>query len=136
ENVSFSQEIRINGEVAARPVAGLTARMLYQHVRGSSRSESYSHKDSYYVRDLVNAFTQSDGRSVIPHNGIFRTGSPEERYSHFFRAQLDYRKKWAAVHGLNVLAGAEIRHSQSDIYPGSVLYNYEEDYLTGVNLFD
>src|SRR5690606_11986263 len=91
---------------------------------------------SYYVRNLVNTFTQPNGAKTIPYNGILRAGNPEERYSHFARGQLDYQAKVGDMHRVNALAGMEVRHSQIEQFPASVLYNYEADYLTGSNRYN
>lgn len=128
ENASFSQELRLNGDMAIKLFDGLTVNAIYQYVNGKSRAESHYLKESYYVRNLVNTFTQPNGTYAIPYNGILRTGNPQERYSHFARGQLKYETAFHDRHHINVLAGMEVRHSQIEQFPASVLYNYEADY--------
>jgi len=136
EITSFSQELRLNGDLEVRPLDGLTVKMIYQYVNGKIRSENHYLEDSYYVRNLVNMFTQPNGTYAIPYNGILRTGNPQERYSHFGRVQVDYRTEFNEKHSVSALAGIEMRHSQIEQFPASVLYSYESDYLTGNNQYN
>src|SRR5690606_9999171 len=106
------------------------------YVRGNEQSQFHYDKDSYFVRDLVNTFTQANGNSIVPHNGILLTGNPAERFSHFGRAQDDYQTTYRHLHDIAALAGLEIRHSQQEVLPGSILYNYDGDYLTGSAQFN
>lgn len=135
-NSSYGQEFRLNGDLSAKPWKGLAIKAAYQYINGKGRSESHYLKDSYYVRNLVNTFTQSNGARILPSNGILRTGNPEERFSHFARGQADYHVEVNGRHSIHALAGMEIRHSQTEVFPASVLYNYEADYLTGTNQYN
>src|SRR5690606_36004494 len=71
-NLSMSSELRLNTDVRAKLMTGMSFSLQYRYTRGNSRSEAHSLKDSYHVRDLVNTFTQSNGSQVIPFNGIYR----------------------------------------------------------------
>lgn len=136
DNTTFSNELRLNGDVSFSIWDGLHAKASYQYLKGNRGSRSHHVKDSYYVRNLVNRFTQPDGLLVIPHNGILRVGAPTERYSHFGRGQIGYAKESSGIYRIDALAGLEIRHSQSETFPASVLYNYDDDYLTGTNMYN
>ncbi len=135
-NRSISNELRLNTDVRAKLMARMSFSLQYQYTKGTARSEVHYLKDSYHVRNLVNTFTQSNGTLVIPNNGIYRNNNPQEDFSHYGRAQLDYGTTLNGRHRISSLAGVEIRHAQTEQLPGSVLYNYEEDYLTGTNLFN
>ncbi|GGH08755.1 SusC/RagA family TonB-linked outer membrane protein [Sphingobacterium alkalisoli] len=129
-NKSFSKELRTGIGLDFKLYKDLKLSMLYQGILGNSGGETLSDKDSYYVRSLVNSFTQSNGTRIIPHNSIFRTSSPQERLSHYGRIQANYSKKWTYTE-LTTLGGAEIRHAQTEMLPSSVLYNYDSEYWTG-----
>ncbi|TJZ63010.1 SusC/RagA family TonB-linked outer membrane protein [Sphingobacterium olei] len=135
-NTSYGREYRINADVGVKPLTGLEIRANYQLVQGNSKSNTHYLKDSYYVRNLVNSYTQANGSFIIPNNGIYREGNPEDRFSHFGRLQVNYAGTYDERHKLNTLAGMEIRHSQAEIFPGMVLYNYHDDYLTGSNQYN
>lgn len=135
-NSSHSNELRINGDLNTQLWEGISARMSYQYVRGDDGSLRHYRKDSYYVRNLVNQFTQLDGSRIIPHEGVLQTGNPVARFSHFGRAQLNMDRSFGHAHRIAALAGAEIRHSESETFPATVLYGYSEDYLTGSNQYN
>lgn len=136
DNTACSNELRLNSEWRTRLWEGLTASAIYQYVRGNEQSQFHYDKDSYFVRNLVNAFTQPNGNSIVPNNGILLTDNPAERFSHFGRAQVDYQTTYRDLHDIAALVGAEIRHSQQEVLPGSILYNYDGDYLTGSAQFN
>ncbi len=129
-------ELRNNLNVRIGILKGLSADMMYQYTLGKADGYSLYREDSYYVRDMVNRFTQTDGSRVIPHQAIFRTANPTDRSSHYARLNLRYQREFSQGHELSAFAGADLRGSRSEIFPGTVLYNYNEEYLTGSVLFD
>ncbi|WP_437920419.1 SusC/RagA family TonB-linked outer membrane protein [Sphingobacterium sp. LRF_L2] len=136
DNRSWSNEIRFGAEVKIKLVGGLSLSTNYQLTRNKNGSSTHYLKDSYYVRDLVNRFTQADGSMVIPYNGILSSGNPGEGISHYGRSQFDYDALWKGAHRLTALAGLEMRHAQNEVFPGSILYNYNDEYLTGSNQYN
>lgn len=136
DNSSWSNEVRLNTEINADLWKGLSLRGNYQLTKGMRGSSSHHLKDSYYVRDLVNRFTQANGTRIIPHNGILQIGNPGEMVSHYGRAQLQYDRQWVSDHHISALAGMEVRHAQSEMFPSSVLYNYHDEYQTGSNQYN
>lgn len=133
---SRSREFRINADIGGEAIAGLKWRMYYQYTKGDGSLRNHYTKDSYYVRHLVNTYTQPNGSLIIPHNGFLYMGNPTENYAHYGRFQLDYSKNWNSIVQFNMLGGAEIKHAQSDVYPASILYNYNDEYLTGSTLYN
>lgn len=131
-----SYELRNNLSIQAKLFKDLTAGITYQYTLGESSGYALYSKDSYYVRDMVNRFTQQDGTKVIPHNAIYRTNNPARRSVHNGRFMLRYQGMISQDHELSALAGADLTSAASEIFPGSVLYNYSEEYLTGSTLFD
>lgn len=136
DNRSWSKEVRLNTGASVDIWHGLSFRADYQLTRGNSGSETHHFKDSYYARDLVNRFTQANGTQIIPYNGILQVGNPGQMESHYGRAQLQYSSPFGTAHHLSALGGAEIRHAQSRTLPGSVLYNYHDEYRTGSNQYN
>lgn len=132
----FSRDMRFNTEIIATPLDGLKISLLYQYANGASGSSIHHFRDSYHVRNLVNLFKQSDGALIVPDQGILETGVVQDRYSHFGRLQLGYVKDIADLHEINLIGGMELRHGQIEVSPGSILYNYDDEYLTGTNQMD
>jgi TonB-linked outer membrane protein, SusC/RagA family len=136
DNSSYRRELRLNANVNAQLWRGLSAALTYQYINGGNATQSFYSKESYYVRSLVNGFTQPDGSQVIPYNGILEIGAPTLSNSHQGRAQLNYQGKWGQNHELAALAGAEVRQGISDRFGGSILYNYDEEHMTGTGNYN
>src|SRR5690606_17554948 len=56
--------------------------------------------------------------------------------SHSARAQANYRHSIGDAHGINALAGSEVRERVVDSFPGHILYNFNSDLLTGTQYFN
>src|SRR5690606_30467671 len=103
---------RVNTGVDYRIVPGLRARLSYQYFRGSETGVNLHAAESFYVRDLVNQFTQLDAAyrrilaQPIPLGGI-RDENHRAYFSHHARGQLDYEREWAGRHQLVALAGMD-----------------------------
>lgn len=136
DNRSGSNEMRLNGGIRYRFLQHFNLNATYQHVRSRSESNNLYRKDSYYVRNIVNRFTQENGTQVIPHAAIFNGGSPMETTSHSGRAQLNYSQSFDDDHAVSMLAGGEIRDHVQNTIPGYILYNYDDDLLTGTAYYD
>lgn len=108
----------------------------YQLSRSLQRASTKYDKESYYVRDLVNRFTQSNGTKIIPHQGIYIENPSNSGYAHSMRLQLDIPDFNYKEHLLSGLAGAEIRISDQETLPGFTMYDYNKDLLTGTGLLD
>lgn len=132
----LSSELRLNGDVSARLWKSLLLKATYQYVRGNDGSRTHHPRDGYYVRNLVNSFTQPNGTSIIPYNGILRQGGQVESGSHQGRLQVNYDGQFGIDHAITALGGVEMRQSISETFPGSILYNYHEEYLTGSNSYN
>lgn len=108
----------------------------YQYIRGNSGSTALYDKDSYYVRNLVNYFTQPNGTRIIPYGGIFQDLAHAKSRSHSTRAQLNYTQRFKQDHDISALAGAEIRELAEDTDPGFTLYNYDPELMIGDNNYN
>lgn len=134
--LSNSSALILNTNLTYRMGDFLNLNALYQYAGNSNQSRTHYQKESYYVRDLVNKFTQLDGTQVIPHNGILSIGNPSETRGHSGRLQLDFDRSLTDKHQLNALVGGELRHRESHRFPGSILYNYDSDHLVGTNVLN
>ncbi|RKE52301.1 SusC/RagA family TonB-linked outer membrane protein [Sphingobacterium detergens] len=130
------QEIRANMSVKYSFMKLFDFTGTYQYLKGSRDNAIEYDEKSYYVRNLVNSFTQMDGSKVIPEGGIFRYLSPENTVSHSGRMQLNYNQDFGAEHQVNALIGSEIRETVVKTSPGSTLYGYDPELLMGSSNFD
>src|SRR5690606_33094086 len=130
-----SNELMINADVGYRMFKGIRVGAQYQYTVSNSGGTTYHDPESYYVRNLVNRFTQDDGTRIIPYGGILEGNDPGETGSHFLRLQANVDRKFNR-HELNGLLGAEARQSVTDLYQGFRLYGFDNDLFIGSNRFD
>lgn len=123
-------ELRMNGGARFSFLKHFNANLTYQYISRLGYSKSHYQKSSYYVRNLVNSFTQANGTKVIPYGDILMQGGNNESNTHSGRAQLNYQQH-IGNHQINALAGTELRQQIQNISPGYTLYNYNPDVLTG-----
>lgn len=128
----YSREWRVNGGVKYNFLQYVSLDATYQYTMGSTDEEHYNSPDSYYVRNLVNRFTQSDGVSIIPHGAIMEYLNPQQHTTHSGRIQVNVNRKFLR-HEINALAGTELRHAVNYTTPGQTLYNFDKE-LWSANL--
>lgn len=131
KNKGYQQDILLNIGGRYRINNWITAEVKYQHERTVTGTQTLYQENSYYVRNLVNLYTQYDGSNFsypIPKGGIidFNNGNFT---SNTGRAQLDIDKTWHEKHSLNAIAGAELRELKTSS-EGSRSYGYKESSLT------
>lgn len=126
--------LRSNLELRYRPLPFMDMQLQYQYMQGDTRQHLLHHRDSYYVRNLVNRFQQSDGTRPVPHGYIFQESSLLQKQQ-TARLQTNYSHSFGQ-HGLRGLMGAEIREMLSLQDPGYQLYNYNPENLTASTEFD
>lgn len=99
---------------------GLKLTGRYQFNRGVSDQEDFKDAKTYYVRNLVNKFTQvgpgGTFTKAIPEGGIIDLQSFDYT-SRSARLQLDYNRVWKSIHNVSVIGGIERRslETQRDI---------------------
>lgn len=131
ERLSYSDELRANLSVRYSFLRHFNMHTTYQYIKGTSHNTVEYDRDSYYVRNMVNRFTQPDGSLVIPYGGIFQSFDPTDSRSHSGRAQLNYEQLFESDHRVVSLVGGEVREFVAKTDPGSVMYNYNPDVLLG-----
>ena len=114
----------------ALPV-GIKAQMIYSYESQSNKGVNERSEETYFVRDLVNRFTQVGSNGVLTFpipKGSLVDRSYSEGTAHRWRGQLSYNNHHGA-HGLNILAGAEVsnRLGTSNSYR---IYGFDPDVLT------
>lgn len=135
-NRSKSTEMRFNGGLKYSFLSHFNINATYQYVKSNGQSTSFYDKDSYYVRNLVNQFTQQNGERIIPNEAIFNALSDAEASSHSGRAQFNYNQILNKDHAITALGGVEIREHRRDNTPGYRLFNYQPDLLTGTTYYN
>ncbi|MGN6418663.1 MAG: SusC/RagA family TonB-linked outer membrane protein [Pseudobacter sp.] len=126
-NINFGLDIKI--------LKGLKAGFVYQLKKGTRESNSIRTGDSYFVRDLINQYTQVNyaNNSVIrpiPLGDIF-SFSIESIRSNSGRAQLNYDLNWGSDHELTALGGLEIREIGTSAR-SNTLYGYNQSTASSI----
>lgn len=116
DNVSRRRNLRLASGLSYNLMDGLKISLIYQlsDILGGSRN--LRSEDSYYVRDLINRFSQGNGSAIvrpIPLGGILDQ-SEQRSTGHSLRGQVDYSKRIAEFHEIDLLGGYEIRSVDSD----------------------
>ncbi|PZP49833.1 MAG: hypothetical protein DI598_06975, partial [Pseudopedobacter saltans] len=114
----------------------LSLQSLYQYEKQSSEAKTLYDENSYYVRNLVNSFSQIDYNTgtlkrIVPLGQILDR-SLSKVLSHQARIQMNYNHS-SVKSNISVLAGGEIRqvHTTSNGYR---IYGYDDDILTSTNV--
>jgi TonB-linked SusC/RagA family outer membrane protein len=136
DKTSGNTELRLNGGIKYNFLKHFNANLSYQYIKNNGLGESYYSKESYYVRNLVNRFSQTDGTQIIPYGAVLTGNGKAETLTHSGRLQLSYQQDFQNKHQITALAGTEIRERTENYLPGFVLYNYDPEVLTGTTLFD
>lgn len=132
DNVTKSQEIRVNTSARYNLRHGFNAEVNYQYQSISNSTRVHHVPESYFTRNEINRFTQADGSRPVPLGGILdRSGTTFT--SHYGRAQIDYNGAWEGRHEINALAGFELRHEQNIGDGSSRIFGYDDQVLTYIS---
>ncbi len=110
----------------------LKAEVLYQYQKANGESKQLWLQESYYVRDLVNRFTEITASNIIRHLplGDVVQFSNSAITSNTIRAQLNYDKTWSNKHQFSAILGGEIRETISESKLPLIIYGYNDDNLS------
>lgn len=114
---------------------GFRAGVQYQYWENRNSTDRMYEGDSYFVRDLVNSFTQVDEDSAVlsypvPKGSIYDWSNLRSS-SHTARVQLDYQKSWQEDWNLNLLGGAEIKSLSATSLQGRY-YGFNPEFYTSI----
>jgi len=133
-NQLVKNSFRLNNTISFLITKGLKAEALYQLIKNNSRRKRIYGEDSYYVRNLINNYTQrlADGSlsRAIPSGAIFDTDL-SEAINHNIRGQLKYDRAIGSKHQLNGLAGYELKTFDTEAYEYR-LYGYDTEHATSM----
>ncbi|SFT15851.1 SusC/RagA family TonB-linked outer membrane protein [Sphingobacterium wenxiniae] len=128
-------EYRVSTALNIKPIPAFILTLMYEKQAGKSNTETLYDKNSYYVRNEINRFTQVDGSHIFPQGDILRNLT-SSRNSDFFRINASYEQNILDDHEISLLAGTEWNRRNEKIIPGTVLYGFDRDVGTGQTMFD
>lgn len=122
-------------------VDGLNASLMYQYQKQQTKQVGISDISSFYMRDIINTFSQVDPITGVVSYGVPLGGRLDKGYvnlnSYNFRGQLDFDRH-INKHHIIALAGTEIRDRWSSSTQASY-YGYNADpqtYTTNLDFYD
>lgn len=133
-NLSKNSDNRLDLSLKQGWFKGLSTDILYQYQNSTTSGESIYDQESYYVRHLVNRFTQSDGTRIIPYGNIYNASS-STRSAHSIRGQVNYNVDLNKS-SFDIIAGSEIRQNKNVSDPSVILYSFDYESSQGQNAFD
>ncbi|MCY4780741.1 SusC/RagA family TonB-linked outer membrane protein [Sphingobacterium sp. UT-1RO-CII-1] len=122
-----AREIRFNADISYSFLDMFRANITYSHTQGQNDSEDYYDKDTYYVRNLVNRFTNNDMFQQIPYGDIRILGTPYESRQNNVRGTLHFNNTFSNDHHISAIAGAEISEGIRSATGGHYYYNYNKE---------
>lgn len=127
---SVSNLMRGQLNLGYRPFKGVEVQLLYNIENSPSAIETLYDEDSFFVRNLVNRFTQVSGSTatrVLPE-GAIRNDYNESLLTHRGRVQAAYNEMFGNNHVINIFVGAEVSNSKSGSSTYRV-YGYDRNTL-------
>lgn len=120
-------------------IKGLNARLLYQYEKQNVNLNRLYDTGSYYMRDMINSFSQLDRASglikyIVPNAGLLKKNAAQMN-SYNFRGQLDFDRSLGHNNKIDALAGFEIRDQQNEMN-GNMFYGYKSNPLSFVSNMD
>ena len=131
-----AESMRFNLGLTYNVFKDLQLRASYQYTKAKAGGTDFYDKESYYVRNIVNRFTQADGTRIVPHNSIMDYLSANKGNTHAARLQADYHKQFGPRHEVNLLGGAEVGQLVSTTIPGVRLYGFDNEIWTANSALD
>lgn len=135
-NISISQLLKAQLNITYDLFKDFKLSTSYQYKLSNSNATNHYDKDSYYVRSLVNRYTQPNGNLIIPYGDILHSSSRSNSYSNDFRSIIYYNPSFNEIHNFNFLIGTDLKQFVNEINPGYRLYNYDHKHEIGTTRLD
>lgn len=127
-----TEELLAHISVRYKIIDGLNASLLYQYQKQRIESATAGDTSSFYVRDIINTFSQIDPETGVVNYGIPVGGILTRGYdnlnSYNLRGQVDLDRRFNKHH-IIALVGAEVRDRWSKS-SNSTYYGYNPDPFT------
>lgn len=113
----------------------LSFSLMYRYGNQLGKHKNEYNQESYFVRNIVNAFTQPDGTQVIPLGEILE-GNNSTFNSNNLRFQVNFHKVFANDHQINILSGSEISDQKLQYNGGFRNYGFNPENQTYLETID
>ena len=131
DNTTKSQNLIFNLSARYQLRPWLSAEARGQYETQWTDAQELHHEESYYVRNLINSFTQLTDDAVIRPIplGAIQDASRSRMQAYGLRGQLNVRHDWDR-HSIAAIAGGEVRHASTES-SRHLLYGYDRDLRMG-----
>ncbi|MFD2887471.1 SusC/RagA family TonB-linked outer membrane protein [Chitinophaga cymbidii] len=134
------QQLRIQGSISSRIYRSFEIKVSYLHSLGRTDASTLYDPASFYVRDLVNQYSQVDHANrtvqyVVPKGAILNESFYRQR-SQYGRIQLNWDERLGTMHRLGGMIGAEWRHDEQTANNPPNLYGYDAETESQVSIDD
>jgi TonB-linked SusC/RagA family outer membrane protein len=130
DNSTRLTDYRINLSIKYNILKDLNANVYYQYWKATSTLQNFQSLMTYYTRNLINSFTQTNSvnQYPVPRDGILdETDSTYQ--SNNIRVQLNYDHYFNPEQSFTAIAGTELRDIEGHIRIDR-LYGYNKDFNT------
>ena len=144
DNVNNKQDafsLRLQAGLDYQILEGLSTSLIYRYALANGENRNRFNQNSFETRSRVNFLTQLNntvtetGENHIPQGDILQTNFTKS-YSHLFRGQLNYDKKFkGGLHKVNAIAGYEIGIDVNTA-DSKRLYGYNDSSLNFASTID
>ncbi|WP_316841428.1 SusC/RagA family TonB-linked outer membrane protein [Pedobacter gandavensis] len=115
--------LNLSADYSFSPI--FSASIIYNNSWGLNDQTQLIGQNSYYMRDLINKFTnRTTFVRVVPLGGLLIPGSGKSK-NQTIRAQVNANKNWGHKHELTAIAGVEGAQNYND-FRSSFFYGYNE----------
>ena len=127
--ISKIQGINLSMNSIYRFDPSLTFNLTYSYNRQIIDDETFYSRDSYFIRELTNRFTDpSTLKQSIPY-GDFMQPTHTTLTGNTLRGQMNYSHTWRSKHAINAILGLDISQNYSYSYSNTYL-GYDREKLT------
>lgn len=134
--ISTKNAFRINSSIKGKITDWLNVAVSGQIQKNISEQTLVQNKNSYLTRELINIGTVTGTSGAlsygVPIGAVYKSATINST-DYSLRGQFNIDKKWNDTHQFNMIAGTEIRESNSR-GSAQILYGYDEDRSTSVNV--
>jgi len=136
DNTTKAIDLLLNADARYRITSYLNFDLFYENESQDITDRIYRNQNTYYVRNLINQFSQYDPSTQQIKYNFPLGGILNDNYTNYntydWRALTSFDKTFDQVHSIKAIAGAEIRQVKTTGY-STALYGYDDEFDNSVN---
>lgn len=129
--------LRAQAGLRIRLCEGLTAEGKFQYERSSYETENYSNEETFFVRELVNKYTEymddEVGQSYVPKGGILQSSKGKQE-NYMLRGGLNFDRLFREKHAVAAILGTEYSNMYMKGRTNPYVFGYDPKHQTSQKL--